>query len=254
VETLPLTGLSQTLDCIFLLIAWALVGGRIRRTNGPVTDTVRYMYRYFGYFALFNLLMALPHLVLFWQPWLFPPAMAWGYIGGNIFLLVALSYLSRLTVKVMPQFARFDGWVLGIWIGLNAVMTALNIWVIGLRHQPTYDIVTHVTHYDIPGWMGGMLGMISLAAYLPVIVVFVVTAIKQADMQRGRSVLLAIGMALIMIVGPLHAVAGSWQVFLTADVLNVVSLIFLATGIMYRFNQTNAARVTSPVVSAATNH
>jgi len=227
--------MSQTFDFAVLATSWLLVRARIHGSSRPPEATVDHMYRYFGYFALFNLFMALPFV--FYQSGMFPIVMAWGYVIANIFLLVSLSHISRMTLNMLTRFARFDGVVTWIWWGLVAVMTALNGIVIGMQHQPTYDVATRVAHYAIPAWMGAMLGMISFLAYLSAIGVLVYGALHQHRRQRVRTILLILGLLIIMVVGPLHAVAANWETFLIVDVLNMVSLTFLTIGVMYRISQ-----------------
>jgi len=192
------------------------------------------MYQYFGYFALFNFFMAVPFLSLTFQPSSFPTFMAWGYVIANIFLLISLMHISLMTIKLLPRFADKDKLIRGIWIGIVTIMTILNAIVIGVQHQPTYDTASRVAHYAIPTWMGATLGMISFLAYLPAIGVLVYSLIHQSREQRVRSSLLVIGFVIIMFVGPLHAVASNWRVFLFADILNMVSLAFLTSGVLFR--------------------
>jgi len=238
---LPITGVSQTFDTVVLTLSWLIVRNRIHQAKGPLVPTVDHMYRYFGYFAIFNLFMSLPYLVLPVQAGLFPSFMAWGYVIANVFLLMSLSHISRMTLQMLPRLERFDRLAMWLWGGLTLVMTVLNAMVIGMQYQPTFDSVTRVTHYAIPSWMGAMLGMISFLAYLPAIGAFVYGAYHQKAAARVRSLLLIFGLLIIMVVGPLHAVAANWQTFLLADVLNMVSLALLTTGVIYRFKQQGEA-------------
>ena len=229
-----ITGISQTFDFILLSVTWLLTRYHIRKKNASVTPTTEHIYRYFGYFALFNFCMAAPNLALIFRPSSFSFFMAWGYVIGNIFLLISLSHISRMTIRLLPRFARSNSLVGRLWAGLIVIMTILNAIVIGLQNQPTYDQASRVTHYAIPAWMGAMLGMISFLAYLPAICVLAYSLLRQRRDQRIRTILLVLGFITIMFVGPLHAVASNWRVFLVADLLNVLSLIFLTAGVLYR--------------------
>lgn len=229
---LPITGTSNAIDCALLLTAWVVIGLHTKRT-GQVVDTVFYMRKYFLYFAIFNAFMALPCLLVYLQPALFPSAMGWGYTIGNIFLLISLSYLSRMEFRMRPSWAKYERAVMYAWIGVNVLLTVLNIMFVALNNQPTFSNVTGITQFHIPAFINPILGVVSLSAYLPGIVMFTSAAIREQH-DRVRSILLASGMLLIMIFGPLHAAAATWQVFLAADILNVVSLGLLATGILYR--------------------
>src|SRR6185312_893686 len=96
---LPITGTSNAIDCGLLLVAWVVIGMHAKRLGLQVVDTVYYMRKYFLYFAIFNAFMSLPCLFVFLQPSLFPAAMGWGYAIANVFLIISLSYLSRMEFK-----------------------------------------------------------------------------------------------------------------------------------------------------------
>jgi hypothetical protein len=236
---LPVTAASNFIDCLLLLIAWLIVGRRIKQMSGQVNDTVRRVRSYFGHFALFNAFMALPAVTLYAVPWLFPLAMGWGYAVANVFLLLSLSHLSRLAVKIMPQLAGRERLVQILWGVANVIMLGLNLKFVALANQPTFDPVTGVTQFHIPAFLGPILGTISLIAYVPGIILFTIAAVREHGDKRVRSILLALGMLIIMVVGPLHAVAATWQIFVLADTLNIISLALMAGGIMYRLAPKN---------------
>lgn len=248
---ISLTGTSQTFDFLLLTISWLFVRAHIKMNEEPVTSTTKHIYRYFGYFALFNFFMAAPNLALIIHPSLFPALMAWGYVIGNVFLLISLAHISLMTVNLVPRFTDKEMLIRRLWGGLVILMTALNAVVIGIQHQPNYDSVSRVTHFVIPSWMGASLGIISFLAYLPAIVVLIFSFIRQHREQRIRSGLLVLGFVIIMIVGPLHAVASNWRIFLTADILNIVSLVFLTTGVLYRIKQQTQSAPKQSTPSAA---
>lgn len=227
---IPITGTSNAVDCLLMLVAAWVVSRHIKR-SGTVVATVRYMEKYFLFFAVFNALMALPTALVYVRPSAFPAAMGWGYAVANIFLLISLSYLSRMEVRIIPSWATYERLVGYIWIGVNVVMTILNIFLVALSNQPTFNNTTGITQFHIPVIMNPLLAIISLSAYLPGIVLFVRSAIHNSN-ERARSLFLASGMFLIMIFGPLHAAATSWQLFLAADILNIISLALLASGVL----------------------
>jgi hypothetical protein len=200
--------------------------------------------------------MALPAVTLFAVPWLFPVAMGWGYAVANVFLLLSLSHLSRMAVQIMPQLAHRERLVQIIWGLLNAVMLVLNIKFVALANQPGFDPVTGVTQFHIPAFLGPILGTISLIAYVPGIVLFIIAAVRERGDKRIRSILLALGMLIIMVAGPLHAVAATWQIFVLADTLNIISLALMASGIMYRLDPAPAGQApvpTPPIPSSPSN-
>jgi len=236
---LPITGTSNAIDCGLLLVAWAVIGMHAKRLGLQVVDTVYYMRKYFLYFAIFNAFMSLPCLFVFLQPSLFPAAMGWGYAIANVFLIISLSYLSRMEFKMSPSWAKYERTAMYAWMAVNVLLTILNIMLVALKNQPTFSNVNGITQFHIPGFMNPILGLVSLSAYLPGIILFTTAAIRERQ-NRTRSILLASGMLLIMISGPLHAAAGTWQVFMTADIVNVLSLGLLASGILYRSDPTPA--------------
>lgn len=246
----PITGVSNFVDCILLLTAWAYITSRIQQKRDIAPAYIKFFRNYFFFFALFNLCMAAPHLLVRWFPLYFTPVMAWGYVVANVFLLIALMYLSRMTASIVPRFANKDRYIVIFWTALNVVVTILHVAYVGLKYQPAYDYGTNITTFQFPPALSSLLGIVSLLAYGPAIVLFVITTIKSRGQRRLRAGLLAAGMILIMVSGPLHAAAPNLQIFLLADILNVVSLVLLSVGIVFQLNEPSS-RVVAPTEAAS---
>jgi len=232
--TLPITGLSNSLDCIVLVISWWVVSARSKEVDKRTSPALVHIRSYLGYFALFNVCMALPFLALYAQSDKFPAAMGWGYTIANIFLLISLSHISRVVFKLVPRLTKFDRLAQAMWIVFNIVMTGLNVYFVALHNNPTFSKATGITQFHFPSFLGPVLGTISLLAYVPAITLFGISTFDRFNEKRLRSALLSAGFVIIMVVGPLHAAASNWRIFVLADVMNMISLTLITIGVLYR--------------------
>lgn len=72
-------------------------------------------------------------------------------------------------------------------------------------------------------------------AWLPAIVIFVSEAIRNKDrFVKIRSLLLSIGLLLLLVFGQMHDSVKTWQGFLFADFMTVVSYFIVMAGVLYR--------------------
>jgi hypothetical protein len=249
--TLPITGLSNSFDCIVLVIAWRVVSARSKEIDSRTSPALTHIRSYLAYFALFNVCMALPFLVLYLQSDTFPAAMGWGYTVANVFLLISLSHISRVVFKLVPRLTKFDRLAQAMWIVFNVIMTGLNVYFVALHNNPTFSKVTGITQFHFPSFLGPVLGTISLLAYVPAIVLFGISTFDRFNEKRLRSALLLVGFIIIMIVGPLHAAAKDWKLFVLADVMNMISLALITAGVLYKLaSSESVANVAQSSVSS----
>lgn len=236
--SIPITGVSQTIELITLIIAYLFVWHHVRQAVVPVLNTiVSYLQKYLLFFAIFNFFLAAPHIVLFFQPDLFSPFMAWGYSIAHIFVFISLAYLSRAAIKVIPSLAHYDWAVITVWAVITITLTAANIFFVTLQHPPYFDPVSGLTKFEIPSFIGIAFGNISMLAYLPLIGLFIYSAVKSQGTKRLRAVLIGTGMLVTMVGGPLHAIAQNWQIYILADILNILGLALVAFGIILQIDQ-----------------
>lgn len=246
---MPIAGISQFILGLILLIAWVFIHYHSHRSEVPVLKSVSYLKKYFLYFAIFNFTLSAPHIILFIAPEAFSVTMAWGYSIAHIFVFVALAYLSRLAVSLIPRIARYERAVFVGWLIATALITGLNTMFATLQNQPTFDFATGLTQFHIPQFIGIIFGNASLLGYIPLITLFAISALRSFGTKRRRVLLLTFGMAITMIAGPLHAVARNWQTYVIADIFNALGLILVAIGIIYQLDERVSAKPSGAVGS-----
>lgn len=246
----PISGVSLAFDSLFSLMAFLFISQRIRSSQTPVTESVRYLRTFFAYFTGFFILMGLPHLLLFNNDMAFAEAMAWGYTVGHVLLFISLTYLAGMTLAIIPAWSKYDKAIVIIGSVLNIVITLLEtIYMIFGTYRPYFDYQNQVTVFNAPVIVGVLITLYVLFAFLPPAVLFTVSAIKSRGPKRRRAALLAAGMSLIILAGPLHDTARSWQTFLVADIFTGLATCLLAAGIVYKLDQSLAYN--KPVRAAA---
>ncbi len=245
---IPIAGVSQFILGLVLLIAWVFIQQHRKRGNAPAIKSVAYFESYFIHFACFNFILAAPHLVLFFAPETFPVVMGIGYTVAHLFVFIALGYLSRMTVSLIPRIARFEKAVFVFWLAFGAVVGVLNTLFATLQNQPTFNFATGLTEFHIPDFIGIIFGNASLLAYVPLIVLFTISVFKNRGPKRTRALLFAFGMLIIMVAGPLHAVARDWQTYVSADLFNVIGVVLVAIGIIIQIDEGFSAKASNEVI------
>lgn len=237
---LPITGISITIDTICMLLAWWFLGKRLAGANASARTSMSCIRMFFLHMALFFLIMGLPHLALIGSDADFSLMMGIGYTIGHIFLYIAYYYLWKLLASIVPAIHDKRQFILPIWVMVNVAVTALTGYFSIYQQNLTYDPINRITDLNASPLVGAAIGIVSMATFLPVAILLLVGSFRNHGAARLRSLLMGSGFAVVAVSGPLHDVANTWQMFLVADVLTILSILLITLGVL-RFGQESGA-------------
>lgn len=238
------TAVSELIDLLTIASAYWFIRSRLKSSGNSSTASITYLKKFFLFFGIFMVFMNAPHIFLYTRQDLFSPAMAIGYTIGHIFLYVSMIYIARMTFTIVPSLVKYEKYAIYTGIVLAAIVTFLEtkLMVFG-PHKPFLDVERHITNLNVPSVIGGAIALSFSIAVLPPTILFFISAFKTNGAKRIRSLLLALGLLTLVLAGPLHDNARSWQVFLAADIATAIANTMLAVGIAYKLEQSLSAKV-----------
>lgn len=222
IESLPnstVTYAAHLLMGVFTTLAYFKLRNSYRETG---TETLDYFSKFFGMFSLFMVVMGAPMLV--------PEALSRVqlgafYIFGQIFLGGALAYLSLVPLHIWkPNWKKYAFWsIYAVWAG----KTWLNFifWT-----KP--EIAGNIVLWNVGAPIGPIIGIFNLVV-LTVLAggFFAKMAWERSGNDRYKFGLLALGMLVITIGGPLHDNATNLLMYTVADILTVSGFVFVMSGL-----------------------
>ncbi len=221
---------------LVMLSSWAVIGQRIKTSLGDISPQIKMLQRFFLCMGLFCLAIFLPQIALNLQPTAFPKAMAWGYIVGHVALYIGLISVISLTFSMVPRLASKQKYAITIGIIMSVVITILTIKTMAFGTLPVYDAHRSVTLFNVAPVVGTLIALFATLSVLPAAILMILNGVRNPG-ARARSFLLGGGLFVIMTAGPLHDVAKGWQLYMIADIVSIVGFVFLAWGILYRFEE-----------------
>jgi len=183
----------------------------------------------------------------------FSDYMAWGYVVGHIFLYMAFISVGRLIFSITPRLAGKE-WIVSVVGGIALVaVTIFNAVTMIWGTQPTFNFEKHVTLFNANPLVGATIGVMALLTFLPAGILFLRNASKTEGPRRTRSLLLGTGFIAMVVAGPPHDVAATWQVYMFGDIMAIISVVLVASGVVYRFEQgLSLAKQPAPAAPTAT--
>jgi hypothetical protein len=233
---MPITAYTTILGGIVMLGSWFLIGQRIKAHPLASSVQVRHLHSFFLMMGLFFTLMFLPNILITANPSRFPIVMAWGYAIAHIFLYIALTYVARLFVSMVPRLVSKDRAVLVVGTLAGIAIFAVNIATMPLGTLPSYNSVAKVVEYNAAPAVGAGIAVFATVSILPTAILMIVNGVRNPN-ARARSFLLGAGLFVMMAAGPLHDNAHTAAVYAVADVTSMFSLLLIAGGILYRFEE-----------------
>jgi hypothetical protein len=233
---MPLTSLMTLLGGLTMLGSWALVGQRLKHSSNPANRQVNLLRSYFLYTAIFCFIMFAPHLLLGINQELFPAAMAWCYALGHIFIYIAFIAMLRLTFSMVPRLSNKENYAIAFGALFIIFVTIANIVTMVFGTQPAYDFNNHVTLFNAAPIVGNSIAAFGTICVLPAAVLILVNGIRNPN-ARLRSFLLGGGLFVTMVAGPLHDVAKGWQLYMAADIIAIVGIVIVTSGVLYHLEE-----------------
>jgi hypothetical protein len=228
-----------------MLGSWWFIGRRMLQRGAGANQQVRHLRSFFLYMGIFCLLIFLPHTLLGFAPNGFPQAMAWGYIIGHVSLYIGLIYILRLTFSMVPRLADKEKYVIAAAALVGTAITIANIKTMAFGTLPQHDSIRNITLLNTAPPVGAAIGAFALVSTVPAIVLILVNGVRNPD-ARLRSFLLGGGLLVLMTGGPIHDIARTWQLYMVADVVSIVGLVIVTTGVLYRLEERIDGRQVRP--------
>ena len=233
---MPITALTTLIGSLMMFGSWFFVRQRNHQSGNDVNQQVRWFGNYFLNMGIFFLLMSLPYPYLSIAPEHFPLAMAWGYVGGHVFLYISLIYLNCLTFSMVPRLAGKQKYAVAVGAVITVGLTAINAVTMIFGTQPQYDTDSKVTLFNAHPIVGAGIGISAFISIFAPVVLMIINGVRNRE-ARLRSFMLAGGLFVLMTGGPIHDVARTWQLYLLADILVIVSILVITGGVLYRIDE-----------------
>lgn len=245
---MPLTTLMTLLGSLTMLGSWWFIGYRMAHSKDRANQQVQFLRNFFLYMGIFCLLIFIPHLLLTIAPGIFPIAMAWGYIIGHVALYIGLIYILRLTFSMVPRLANKEKYVIVAASLIATAITLATIMTMAFGVLPHHDYERSITIFDVSPAVGASIGAFALLSVLPAITLIIANGVRNPD-SRLRSFLLGGGLLTLMTAGPIHDIATSWQLYMAADIISIVGMLIVTTGVIYRLGERFDSRKLQPATS-----
>ncbi|MDY6770751.1 MAG: hypothetical protein SV186_02200 [Candidatus Nanohaloarchaea archaeon] len=224
-----LSGISQLAMGIISWISFLKVWASYRESGTP---TLKYFAFFFAYFGTFQLTMALSLL-----PRSFTGAQLGAfYIFGHVFLYLSIAYYSRIPTYIWKP--EWELKVFAVNLVLGGAITLVNILKWNMP-EITGDIVV----YHVPQIVGGMIGLLVAVNWIiGGTIFFGILAARRKGTERLKLSLIAVGMLLLSLAGPLHDLTRSVTMLAVADIVTTLGVVTLMAGIyvqnLYQPNRT----------------
>lgn len=222
IESLPNFTLTYAAH-LFMGVLTLLAYFKLRRSyQDSGAETVGYFSKFFGMFTLFMTFMGAPMLV---PETLSSIQLGAFYIFGHIFLGGALAYLSLVPLNIWkPEWKEYIFYlILAVW-GLKTFLNFI-YWT-----EP--EIVGNIVLWNVGAPIGPFVGIVNGLIMLGLAGgFFAKMAWERSGNDRYKFGLLALGMLVITLGGPLHDNATGLNMYLIADILTVSGFIFVMSGL-----------------------
>lgn len=187
--------------------------------------TVKYFGIFFAHMGLFFVIMGLPAAI---PGSLTPEQLGAFYIFGHIFLYSGFAYYSRIPLYIWKPEWEMKGFALNLVAG--AVITYVN-----LIYWNTPELADPITILHVQDPVGPMIGILAIANWIiGGTLLFGKMALNETGTERIKLFLLAAGLLMISIAGPLHDLTTSFQMLVAADVFTFLGILLLMAGIYFR--------------------
>lgn len=238
-KAMPITAYTSFLGFVVMLGSYLIVIQRIKASPAVASVQLRYLHKFFLNMGLFCLIISLPAVFLVLSPDRFPIMMAWGYVISHIFFYIAVTYIARLSFSMIPKLASKDRYLMYLGLVVCVGVTVVSIVTMPFGVMPSYNEAAHLIELNAAPVVGISIAVYAAATMLPTTILMIVNGVRNPN-ARTRSFLLGGGLFVLMVAGPLHDTARTASLYATADLVSAFSLLLVAAGVIYRFNERTA--------------
>jgi len=211
---------------LLLVLAGVYGYGAIRLHKRAKANPQNDLFHYFGYFftsfTIFSIIFVLPFLLTPHDTTL----TVWGYVIAQAVFTIGVSWLAGFVMRSFNKPALL-GQIPILALGVLEIM-------FHIKSMPVYDVAALAT-YNIskvsPSKAAGtIVGIEAVLTILPTVYVMIRTAAK-VPAARTRSVLIASGLLLTFIGGPMHDQVGP-RLFAVADIITILGAVITLIGLL----------------------
>jgi hypothetical protein len=229
---IPLTAATTVIGSLIMGYAWVYLGLQIGIHRNSIQRSVRFVHKFFLSMMFFFIIMSVPYI---WtnNPEKFSVSAAWAYVVGHIFMYLGVMYISRMTFALIPRLSSYDKPLTAVWVLATAIVTGINAKTMIWGVQPTYNYKLHLTEFHTSPMVGIPLATMAAFAFIPAIILFILSAVRARGIDRIKPLLLSLGFLLITTAGPLHDNARTAQLYAIADVFTTLGMIITLLGVTF---------------------
>ena len=230
---LPLTGLTHLINGIVSILLGIKLWSDLKVEKENVATKIYFVY-FFLFLGIFQIIMALPHLSLYSNPGSFPMLMTLAFIIGHIFLYLALAFTLLASFKLYSSNKKIKYVIFVVITLLGSFITYTNIIK---PNTPIFDTKTGITLLNANPAVGQLILIIVLLGWGVPAIMLIYNGIKLrrgSDNTLARDLLIALGLIVLIIGGPLHDIARKPLHYLIADLLLLIGFMLMASGVFYR--------------------
>jgi hypothetical protein len=213
---------------IFFLIAF-----RIRQSylkTGKTDIFLKSFMMIFFLWGIFELSRGFPYIyVMIGREELFSQLMRWGYVIGNLLLILTAIYGFMLSASLYwPKKQNFG-------IGAILFLGVINIITLMMTpFSPEYRVKEGITLMNLPSISQPPITLVILIGWGILAIIFLLEAIKGRvkGVLRTRAWLIGGGILITIISGPLHGILKTAEGTLFVDTMNLIGKLLAAVGVL----------------------
>ncbi|MFH1236182.1 MAG: hypothetical protein V1685_04570 [Parcubacteria group bacterium] len=157
-----------------------------------------------------------------------------GFLVAHVFLFLAAGYLVRVTTF----FFRANWELPAFWLFLTLAVGAMIVGVMNFQ-EPYYNTTTGITDWNIDPMFGTLTTVIFLIVLVPSSLFFFYQGIKTRNtVIRTRSILIALGIALLLVALAIYYNSGTSTLFFISDLFSLSAFLSTFIGVYYKRGST----------------
>lgn len=216
--------------CTAVVSLWIFWRLRQKKSEGEeVTSQIRDFTLAYLLFGIFMLSLSLPTFILPFNQELYSPWSVWTHKIGHLFLFLSLVFFVRVPLAwINPKLKNLGSTVVFIF---GAVTGYLNI----ITPSGATLLDSGINIRQIDPTVGTLIILNVVLSWMPTALYFLYRAIRAQDhFTKIRSLLFGLGFLITILGGPTHNIIQSPLVFLIADIMTLIGIALIASGVFYQ--------------------